>query len=63
MGERKQSFFRALLAQIVGSASPVDGGYIFDLHGRWRYDAPRGNTKPIERQPAGVTEVLCEARL
>ncbi len=41
MGERKQSFFRALLAQIFSSASPVDGGYIFDLHGRWRYDAPR----------------------
>ncbi len=44
MSERKQSFFKAVLAQILSSASPVDGGYIFDLHGRWRYES-----RPPER--------------
>ncbi len=41
MNVGKHSFFRRLLAQILSSSIPVDGAYVFDLRGRWRYQPQR----------------------
>jgi hypothetical protein len=46
---RKQSFLKKLIARIVSSAVPVDGGYVFDLRGRWRYEPPRQEEHPRVR--------------
>jgi hypothetical protein len=56
----KQSFFRKLVAQIFSSPVPVDGSYVFDLHGRWRYQPrrdPRRSARP-QRKVAGGAEVV-----
>ncbi len=49
MNAGKQSFFRVLLRRILSSSVPVDGGYVFDLHGRWRYEA-----RPVSQPLLGV---------
>ena len=35
----RQSFLRVLLARVRTSTVPANGGYVFDLRGRWRYES------------------------
>ncbi len=39
------SFLKRLLSQLLSSCAAVDGTYVFDLHGRWRYQ-PRPTLHP-----------------
>ena len=61
MNARKRPLWKAVLAQLASSAVPADGGYLFDLHARWRQQ-PRqthgegsvgqtasGNVAPLRR--------------
>ncbi len=59
MNAGKQSFFRKVLAQILSSSIPVDGAYVFDLRGRWRYQ-PQTGARPGVPAPRHVSDGLEE---
>jgi hypothetical protein len=60
----KPSFFRVLIRQILSSAPAARGGYLFDLHGRWRYrDPPPPPVKCVQVCEPPVMEILSAARM
>ena len=60
----KPSFFRSLMRQMLSSPTAVEGGYAFDLHGRWRYrDEPPVPVKCVKGCESFAMEVRSVARM
>ncbi len=58
MNVANPSFLRGLIARVFSRSVPADGGYVFNLRGRWRYEprAERCQQNPMRRMWSG--EVL-----
>jgi hypothetical protein len=50
---RNRPLWKAVLAQLASSAVPADGGYLFDLHGRWRQQPRPSHGEGVARTASG----------